>query len=83
MSVKAVIDRFEEEWAILLMGEDERRVEVKRQELPDEASEGDWLLLEIEDDRIVSAVIDKTEKDTVSERIMSKLERLRRGEHLK
>lgn len=82
MSEKAVIDRFEEEWAVLLIGEGERRLDVKRIELPKEASEGDWLQVELEGDRLVSAVVDEAETERARSRIMSKLERLRRGDHL-
>jgi len=83
MGEKAVIDRFENGWAVLLVGEDERHLDVARQDLPKEACEGDWLLVEIEGDRLISAVVDQAETDQASARIMSKLGRLRRGDQLK
>ena len=81
MSETAVIDRFEEDWAVLLVGEDERRFDVKRTALPIDAREGDWLQIEIEDEQLVSAIADVEATARVSGRIMSKLELLRRGDH--
>ena len=41
--MKAVIDRFENEYAIILLGDDEIRVDFPRQLLPKGAKEGSWL----------------------------------------
>ncbi len=84
MTEKAVIDRFEEEWAVLLFGEEERRVDVPREELPSGAREGHWLRVELDGERrIVSMEIDEEETARTRERIADKLARLRRGDHLK
>ncbi|MFP3895504.1 MAG: NBR1-Ig-like domain-containing protein [Anaerolineales bacterium] len=84
MTENAVIDRFEEEWAVLLVGEQERRVNVPRDELPSGAREGHWLRVELDDERrIVNMEIDEEETARTRERIADKLARLRRGEHLK
>jgi hypothetical protein len=83
VSEKAVIDRFEDDWAVLLVGKDERRVNVPRKQLPRGAREGHWLKVEFEDDGSVSAVIDHEETARTRERIQEKLARLRRGEHLR
>ena len=82
MMEKAVIDRFEEGQAVLLVGEDERRINVPRKVLPRGAREGHWLQVELEGDQLVSAVIDLEETARAKQRVMEKLERLRRGEHL-
>jgi hypothetical protein len=81
MLEKAVIDRFEEDWAVLLIGEEERRVDVPRKNLPRGAREGHWLRVELCCDQIVGAEIDEQETKRVRERISDKLERLRRGDH--
>ena len=83
MTETAVIDRFENGWAVLLVGEDERQLDVDRTQLPLDAKEGDWLQVEIADDRLVRAVVDAEATAQASQRIMSKLERLRRGDHRK
>ncbi len=82
MNQKAVIDRFEEGWAVLLIGEDEQRMNVPRKDLPRGAREGHWLRIELDGDQIVSMEIDEQETARATKRIASKLERLRKGEHL-
>jgi hypothetical protein len=77
MVEKAVIDRFEGKMAVLLVGE--KPVNVLRSELPKEVKEGDWLEVEFEVGRLVSARMDPEEKERMRKRIEEKLERLRRG----
>lgn len=81
MKERAVIDRFEDGWAVLLIGDEERKLDVPRESLPQEARERHWLLVELEGDELISAEIDQGETDTTRQRIRSKLDRLRRGEH--
>lgn len=81
MMEKAVIDRFEENQAVLLVGDDQRHVVVSRECLPEGAREGQWLALEIDGARLVSAVIDEEETRRAKQRIAEKLERLRKGKH--
>ena len=51
MRTRAVIDRFEEDIAVLLVGENEdRQVHWFRQDLPPEACEGDILYFSVEVD---------------------------------
>jgi hypothetical protein len=83
MIEKAVIDRFEEDIAVLIVGVDERRMEVHRKQLPKNAKEGQWLQVEIENGVIGSASIDEEETAKVKQRIAGKLERLRRGDQKK
>ena len=81
---KAVIDRIEGGQAILLIGEGEaeRRVDAPRKCLPRGAREGAWLQVEMDGDRLVSAAIDEEETARAKQRILEKLERLRRGDQL-
>ena len=83
MIEKAVIDRFEENMAVLLVGDKERQVIVPRKSLPAGVKEGHWLKVELDGEKLDSAIIDEEETAKVKQRIMTKLERLRRGEHLK
>jgi hypothetical protein len=46
--VKAVIDRFEGKYAVVLFGEEEIKVDVPRKLLPDGAREGSWLKVSFE-----------------------------------
>ena len=82
MKTKAVIDRFEEDLAVLIVGEEEGKLVVPRASLPKEVNEGQWLQVEVEDDRLISAVVDEDETAQAKQRIAEKLERLRRGGHL-
>jgi len=54
MNVKAVIDRFEENKAVLLVGEDERQVVWPKKMLPDEVAEGDILQVHFEVDTVAT-----------------------------
>jgi len=83
MSETAVIDRFEGDQAVLLVGESERQVVVARSALPQGSREGHWLRVEFAGDKLVSAKIDEAGTAKAKERIARKLERLRRGEHRK
>lgn len=80
--MKAVIDRFEGEFAILSVGEDEQRINVLRKLLPKQTREGNWLQVEIQNGEVSSVVIDEEETAKAKQRIAEKLSRLRRGDHL-
>jgi hypothetical protein len=41
--MQGVIDRFEGQYAVLLVGENEQQLEVPSENLPADAQEGDWL----------------------------------------
>lgn len=79
---QAVIDRLEGDRAVLLVGEEQRPIDVPRRRLPRRAREGHWLLVEVVEDQVVSARIDRAATKAARRRIQEKLERLRRGEHL-
>ena len=83
MKTKAVIDRFEGDKAVLLVGEEQDALVVPRAKLPKGVKEGHWLKVDVEDDRVLSAEIDEEETSRAKERINEKLARLRRGEHRK
>jgi hypothetical protein len=83
MKMKAVIDRFEGDKAVLLVGEEQDALVVPRTILPKGVKEGHWLKVDVEDDRVLSAEIDEEETARAKERINEKLARLRRGEHRK
>jgi hypothetical protein len=78
---KAVLDRFEGQQAVLLV--DEMPMAIPHSSLPDKVKEGDWLQVEIEEGRVLSAKIDLGETKRTAKRIAEKLERLRRGEQKK
>ena len=42
--MRAVVDRFESDFAILLFEEKEIKVDFPRELLPEEVKEGDWLI---------------------------------------
>lgn len=79
MKTKAVIDRFEGDKAVLLVGEERDRLVVLRSFLPKNAKEGDWLQVDVEDDRVLSTAIDVNETAAAKSRIADKLARLRRA----
>ena len=48
--ISAYLDRFEGDLAVLLLGEEEKRVNFPKSFLPEEAGEGDYLKIEISRD---------------------------------
>jgi hypothetical protein len=80
MKTKAVIDRFEGDKAVLLVGEEEDRLVVPRASLPQGVKEGTWLQVDVADDRVLSATIDKAETAKRIKSIEEKLAKIRRGE---
>jgi len=79
METKAVIDRFEGDKAVLLVGDEQDRLVVLRSFLPKGVKEGDWLKVDAVDDRILSATIDTDETAAAKKRIAEKLDQLRGG----
>jgi hypothetical protein len=78
MMEKACIDRFEGKQVVILV--DDRPMVFPKSSLPKGSKEGDWLKVEIEDDRLVRAELDPEETMRTAVRIAEKLARLRRGE---
>jgi len=81
--MKAVIDRFEGDLAVLILEGSQERLNVARELLPKKSREGSWLQVEMEDGEGRKAVIDEEQTARAKKRIEEKLERLRRGEHRK
>lgn len=79
--MKAVIDRFEGDLAVLIVGEEELRMNVSRKLLPKQAKEGSWLQLDILDGVPHSITLDDQETENVKQRIAEKLARLRKGDY--
>ena len=74
--MKAVIDRFEEENAVVLFGDDETKVDIPKKLLPKGSKEGGWLNISFE--------LDQEGEKNQREKIESKLERLKRkGKEMK
>ena len=69
-ALKAVIDRFEEGYAVILFGEDEIKVNMPIELLPEGAKEGSWLNISFE--------LDLEGEMKQRERIEKKLERLKK-----
>ena len=83
MKTDAVIDRFEGDKAVLLVGEEQDRLIVLKSFLPKGVKAGDWLYVDVKDDRVLSATKNPSGTADAKKRIEDKLVRLRRGEHTK
>lgn len=79
--MKAVIDRFEGEYAILIVGDDEQRLNVPRKLLPKNAKEGHWLQLDIVGGEVRNIEVDEQETEKARQRIAEKLANLRKGDY--
>ncbi|MGI5864391.1 MAG: DUF3006 domain-containing protein [Myxococcales bacterium] len=76
---KACIDRFEKcadgrVLAVILVGDEERSIDVPREQLPAGAKEGDWLQVVLKGDKLVSATIDVKETEARRQRIQDLFE---------
>lgn len=80
-NLKAVVDRFEGDKAVILVGDEQERLVVDRCQLPPGTKEGHWLRACVQDDRLVAAELDEEETARSRERIADKLARLRQGKH--
>ena len=79
--MKAVIDRFEGDLAVLILPDGDQRLNLPRQVLPVKAREGSWLTLDIIGGEPRNIKLDEQETETVRERIAAKLARLRKSHH--
>jgi archaellum component FlaG (FlaF/FlaG flagellin family) len=79
----AVIDRVESERAVVLFEGETQPQNIRLADLPMGVKEGDHLQIEMQDGEVVRAEIVTDAKAEAEKRIQVKLERLRRGDHLK
>jgi hypothetical protein len=79
----AVIDRFEGQSAVLLVGSEQRVVDVPRDRLPSGVQPGQWLRIQLNGETLVQVIVDADATETARRRIEEKLARLRRGDHLR
>jgi hypothetical protein len=79
----AVIDRFEGNTAVLLVGDERQVLNILRHTLPAGAREGMWLNITLEGGMVTQAALDEDATEAARQRIKEKLDRLRRGDHLR
>lgn len=80
--MRAVIDRFEGDWAVLLLERERGELSIPAAGLPAGTREGDWLHVREADGGLVVLGRDDEARAAAEARIAAKLARLRRGEHL-
>jgi hypothetical protein len=80
---RAVIDRFEGQSAVLLVGSEQRVVDVPRDRLPPDVQPGQWLQIRLDGKALIEATVDADATEAARRRIAEKLARLRRGDHLR
>jgi hypothetical protein len=79
--MKAVIDRFEGDLAVLILADDDQRLNVPRKLLPPKAKEGSWLQLDLVGGQPRNITLDEKETEAARQRIADKLARLRKGDY--
>ena len=77
--MKAVIDRFEGDLAVLILGDKDQRLNLPRKLLPPKAKEGSWLTLDIVGGQPRNITLDLKETAAARKRIAAKLAKLRKG----
>ena len=68
--MKAVIDRFEGDYAVVLFGDEEMKVDIPKVLLPEGSKEGSWMNVSFE--------LDINETKAREDRIQSKLDKLKK-----
>jgi hypothetical protein len=81
--MKAVIDLFEGDLAVLILGDEDQRLNIPRKLLPPKTKEGSWLQLDIVGGQPRNIKLDEKETDLARQRIADKLARLRKGDYNK
>lgn len=79
--MKAVIDRFEGDLVVLILADDDQRLNVPRKLLPPKAKEGSWLQLDLVGGQPRNITLDEKETEAARQRIADKLARLRKGDY--
>lgn len=79
--MKAVIDRFEGDLAVLILADDDQRLNVPSKLLPQKAKEGSWLQLDLVGGQPRNITLDEKETEAARQRIADKLARLRKGDY--
>ena len=75
---RAVIDRIvDDTTAVLLIGPEETEKQVRVEDLPEGAAEGDWLILDVDQDPFTIVDIDTELTDARRAAIDDKLDRIR------
>ena len=77
MKEKAVIDRFEEGLAVILIGDGLRRINLPVERLPEGTEPGMWVELETVEGEVISVSILEGETIEAQKRIAKKLANLR------
>jgi hypothetical protein len=75
----ACIDRFEGEYAIVILIDKNKEFIVKKSILPKGTSEGDWLYVTVEKDLIIKMEINPKGKEYIKQRIQKKMDELRKS----
>ena len=75
---RAVVDRIVDgRTAVILVGEDERQHHYPADELPEGATEGTWLRVQVESGEVVSVEVDQEKTDGTRRRVQEKMDKLR------
>lgn len=79
----AVIDRIEGEWAVAFLQGEQQVVNIRLADLPPSIKEGDYLQIEIQAGEVIRVEMAPDARAEAEARIQARLERLRRGDHLR
>ncbi|MFC2949757.1 DUF3006 domain-containing protein [Virgibacillus sediminis] len=77
VSVKAVVDRMEGEYAVILMENDEAEIVVPAADLPEGTRDGVWLDIELENGTLANVAIDYELTEEREQAARDMLERLK------
>lgn len=75
--LSAVIDRIVDgKTAVLLVGNEQKQLLAPLEDLPEGSKEGLWLLIELENNKLITAELDKEQTENMKKRISAKRELL-------
>ena len=84
-TVKASLDRFEENFAVVYSDEDDIKYDIPRELVSPNIKEGSRVLVFVgeENNQVIKVELDKQGTEDARKRITSKFQRLLKGEHLR
>lgn len=82
VEIAASLDRFEEEFAVAY-SDDGTKFDIPKELVPEGGAQGARVRLFLKEGKVVMVRVDRKEARSLDEKIREKLERLKRGDHLK
>ena len=82
-TIRASLDRFEENGYAVVYTDDGKKLDIKRELIPENVKEGTRLKIHVQGSKFSKVVTDDNDTQELKRKIKEKLERLKHNQHLK